>query len=232
MNLLLRARSIRTKLNAILLATTATALVVAAAALLVVDLRRQLADTEMDLLTQADIIGLASAPALAFRDPRVATENLAVLRAKRSVTAAALYDDRGALFATFSNGDDPVRFPQQVGPTGVRVDGDSAEAWRPVLSNRERVGTVWLQLRHDRLRQALEYIGVLVLIMAGSLAAALLLSNRLQRALVRPILEVGEVARHILRGETGNLRARKTSDDEVGELVDAFNAMLDELGRR
>ena len=228
----LRARSLRSKLNAILLATTATALAVAAAALLLVDLRRELADTEQDLLTQADVIALASAPALSFGDARVAVENLAVLRAKKTVTAAALYDERGKLFATYRSGSEPVRFAAQPASTGVQVEGDWGSVWRPVLSNQERVGTVFLQVRHDRLRQTLEYIGVLVLIMGGSLAAALLLSNRLQRALTVPILEVSEAARKILRGEAADARARKLSDDEVGDLVDAFNAMLDELVRR
>jgi PAS domain S-box-containing protein len=70
-----------------------------------------------------------------------------------------------------------------------------------------------------------------VLIMGASLGAALLVSNRLQRTVTGPILEVAGVARKVLRGETGD-RARRSSDDEVGELVDAFNAMLDELDRR
>jgi PAS domain S-box-containing protein len=228
----LRTRSLRSKLNAILLATTATALVVAATALLLVDLRRELRDTEQDMVTQADVIALSSAPALAFGDARVGRENLAVLQAKRTVTAAALFDERGTLFATYASGPEAPRFPLKAEQPGVRIEGDWGVVWRPVLSNRERVGMVYLQVRHDRLHQTLEYIGVLALIMGGSLAAALLLSNRLQRALTTPLLEVSEAARRILRGEAADVRARKMTDDEVGDLVDAFNAMLDELGRR
>ncbi len=226
-------RSIRRKLNAILAATTLAALLVAATALLLVDLRRELADTREDLVTQADVIGLASGTALAFGDPSAAVENLAVLRAKRSVAAAALYDQSGTLFASYLRpGTAPDAIPRKMAPDQVRVGADVAIAWRPVLVQQERVGTIFLQLRHERLRKTLEYLGVLVLIMGGSLGAALLLSNRLQRGLTAPIHDVSEVARKILRGETGNLRANKTSNDEVGDLVDAFNAMLDDLGRR
>ncbi|KQT10210.1 ATP-binding protein [Ramlibacter sp. Leaf400] len=226
-------RSIRSKLNSILATTTLVALVVAAIALLVVDLRRELADINEDLLTQADVIALATAPALAFADVRVATENLAVLRAKQAVVAAALYDESGALFAIYRRPEaGGFDIPQRPQAFGVTVEGDWASAWRPVVLNRERVGTVWLQMRHERLRQTFEYLGVLAVIMGGSLAAALLLSNRLQRSLTSPILGISEVARKILRGETGDLRATRSSDDEVGELVDAFNAMLDELQRR
>jgi len=195
-------RSIRSKFNAILATTTLLALVLAAIALVVVDLRRELEDIREDLVTQADVVALTTAPALAFADARVATENLAVLRAKPSVVAGALYDESGALFASYRNPDAlPVEIPTRPHGFGLSVDGDWATTWQPVTLNRERVGTVWLQMRHERLRQALEYLGVLALIMGGSLAAALLLSNRLQRGLIAPILGISEVARKILRGE-------------------------------
>ncbi|WP_427911866.1 ATP-binding protein [Ramlibacter sp. MMS24-I3-19] len=223
--------SIRRKLNAILVAATLTALLLTSLAVFVLDLRRDLADTKQDLMTQADVIALASGPALAFKDPRVASENLAMLRAKDSVRAAAVYDERGALFASFVPDPESGEVPARAAAPGVQVRGDWAVAWRPVVVNRERVGTVYLQLHHERLRHALTTVGVLVAIMCASLAAALLLSNRLQKAVTEPIVEVAGVAGKILRGDTGD-RARRRSDDEVGELVDAFNAMLDELDRR
>ncbi|HYF18734.1 MAG TPA: PAS domain-containing protein, partial [Ramlibacter sp.] len=230
---LARARSIRSKLNIILALTTLLALGVAATALLAVDLRSGLQATQEDLVTQADVIALASAPALAFSDRRVGAENLAVLRARRGVVAAALYDEGGALFASYvREGEEGLQLPPRAGSPGVQVRGDWGTVWRPVMARQEKVGTVYLQVRHERLRQALEYLGVLVLIMAGSLAAALLLSNRLQRAVTSPILAISETARKVLRGETADLRAERTSDDEVGDLVDAFNAMLEDLARR
>jgi PAS domain S-box-containing protein len=230
-----RRGSIRSKLNAILATTTLAALLVASLALLVVELRREMEDTREDLLTQADVIALAAAPALAFSDPRLGADNLAVLRARQAVMAAALYDESGTLFASYRRpgSEDGVEIPDRSQPAGLTLEGDWASAWRPVTLNREPVGMVWVQVRHDRLRQTLEYLGVLALIMLWSLGVALLLSNRLQRRITAPILDISEVARRILRGETGtDLRATRTTDDEVGELVDAFNAMLDELGRR
>jgi len=230
--MLLRPRSIRSKFNGILVLTTLVALLVAAIALVVVDFRRELADTEEDIVTQAEVIALASAPALAFGDVHAAREALSVLQAKRSVVAAAVYERGGLLFASYRRPGAEVAIPPRAQAPGVWLSGDWATAWRPVFEQQEQMGTIWLQLRHDRMRQTFEYLGVLVLVMAGSLAAALLLSNRLQRAVTSPILDISEVARGILSGEGGQARARRTSDDEVGDLVDAFNAMLDELERR
>jgi PAS domain S-box-containing protein len=90
---------------------------------------------------------------------------------------------------------------------------------------------VYVQARHNLGPRALEYLFVLGAILAAALLAALLLAERLQRGVTRPLVALGEVAQGIMRGHF-SLRARKTSDDEVGALVDAFNAMVDELDRR
>jgi signal transduction histidine kinase len=47
-----------------------------------------------------------------------------------------------------------------------------------------------------------------------------------------PILEVARVAREVMAQRDYSLRARKITDDEIGELVDSFNALLAETGRR
>jgi PAS domain S-box-containing protein len=227
------ARSIRQKLNIILAVTTVLALLMAGAALVLFDLRSQLQAIERELVTQADIIALVSAPALAFDDPKVASENLSVLRAQPNVAAAALFGPRGKLFASFQPVDrQGEAVPLGAKPAGVSADGEWVRVWRPINSSREQVGTVFLEARHHLVARALDYLGVLSLILTASLAAALLLSNRLQGVLTGPILAITDVARRIRQGRDFSLRATRTSEDEIGELVDVFNAMLDELGRR
>ncbi|MES2185080.1 MAG: ATP-binding protein [Pseudomonadota bacterium] len=228
-----RSHSIRQKLNAILVVTTVSALLVAGIALLLIDLRKQVRTIENNLLAQADIVGLASSTALAFDDPQAAAENLSVLRANPGVAVAALYDKAGRLFATFrpDAGGLPDVAPKAPA-TGVRFSGEWVVASRPVVQNHETIGTVYLQARHDLMQRVLEYLGVLAAVLTGSLAVALVLSNRLQRLVTAPIVDVSEVAQEILLGGNFDLRAQKTTDDEVGALVDGFNAMLDELNRR
>jgi len=72
---------------------------------------------------EADIVGLNSAPALLFDDPRAATQTLAVLRVEPHVTAAAIYDAKGILFASYvrtgKTGADPkALLPASPGPRG------------------------------------------------------------------------------------------------------------------
>jgi len=73
---------------------------------------------------------------------------------------------------------------------------------------------------------------VLGLVLIGSLGLALVLSNHLVQLVTRPLLDVSDVARRITSGRDYQLRATHSTDDEVGQVVDAFNGMLDELAQR
>ncbi|MDB5868579.1 MAG: putative histidine kinase, hybrid [Polaromonas sp.] len=230
---LLLEKSIREKLNFILVVTTLVALLFAGAALIAFDLRSQLKLIEKDLVTQANIVGLVSSSALAFSDEKVATENLSVLRAKSSVTAAALFNERGSVFAVFSPPErEGPAIPARARPQSVTVGWESVEVWQPIVLNREQIGMFYLAAHHELLARALEYIGMLALILTSSLGGALLLSNQLQKTITGPLIAISEVARQILQRRDFTLRASKTSSDEIGTMVDLFNAMLDELGRR
>jgi signal transduction histidine kinase len=227
------AHSIRRKLNFILIITTTLALVLAGLGLMVFDQRSQRQALEHDLLTQADIIGMSSSAALAFDDAKVGAENLSVLQARPNVTAAALFNSHGGVFATFQPKDRKGKDIPALSTTPMAgIDGDWEEVWRPITSNGERVGTIYLQMRHGLVARLATYLGVLFMILTSSLAAALLLSHRLQTVLLQPVMSVSNVARQILKERDFSLRAEKTSEDEIGALVDAFNAMLDELGLR
>jgi signal transduction histidine kinase/DNA-binding response OmpR family regulator len=57
----------------------------------------------------------------------------------------------------------------------------------------------------------------------------MLISSRLQRWISRPIQEVSGVAINVMKRRDYRLRAAKRSDDEIGQLADAFNGMLDTL---
>jgi PAS domain S-box-containing protein len=233
MKVLARAGSIRRKLNVIVMLTTFFALLLAGLAVVAFDVRNQIVTLRNDLRAQADIVALASTSALVFDDPKVARENLSILRARPGVAAAAIYGVDGRLFASYHGGEiDSGPLPQRAPPIGVALDRDWVMVARPVVSNRDTIGTVYLQAQHDLLPRVLEYLGALTAIFLTSLGTALLLSNRLQARLTGPILAISEVAGKVMNSRDFNLRAPRLSDDEVGSLADAFNAMLQELGKR
>jgi len=227
------ARSLQARLRLILLATVGVALALAGVALLLVEADEEWRDAHATLASQADVIGLASEAALSFGDAKVGEQNLRALQAQPETTAAALYDASGRLFARYvPPAAAPATLPAQAPPPGLRFGWTSATVVRPVLSNRETIGSIYIESRHGLLEQLLKYVGWLAAVGIASLLAALLLARRLQQSVIGPIQDVAQVARTVLDRGAFDVRATKHADDEVGQLVDAFNAMLDELGAR
>jgi hypothetical protein len=114
-----------------------------------VEARKEYRNARQDLTTQADVIGLASEAALAFGDTKVGEQNLRVLQAQPQVIAAALYDAQGRLFAHFLSGEDGERRSAGAGAAArpaLRLS--TATVVRPVISNREAIGSVYVQSRH------------------------------------------------------------------------------------
>ena len=71
-----------------------------------------------------------------------------------------------------------------------------------------------------------------MLILAISFALALALSSRLQRSVSAPIAHLAGVAKQVTGDKNYTVRAIKDSDDDLGQLIDSFNAMLSEIELR
>jgi light-regulated signal transduction histidine kinase (bacteriophytochrome) len=76
------------------------------------------------------------------------------------------------------------------------------------------------------------YVGIIGAVMGLSLLVAAGVSAWLQTVLTKPILAVTAVAREVMERRDFSLRVQKTTEDEVGVFVDAFNGMLAEIGQR
>ena len=97
----------------------------------------------------------------------------------------------------------------------------------------ERLGTVYIESDMQQLRSRIErYTGIVGVLMLGSALVALLLSSRLQRLISNPILHLEETMKNVSVQKNFALRAEKSQDDEIGTLIDGFNAMLAEIQQR
>jgi len=225
-------RSIRHKLTLLVLATTLAALVVTGIALVIYDLSGYREAGINDLVTQAEILGRASAPALAFEDPKAANEDLQLLKAKPNISSAAIYNAKGKLFASYTRRDLDLNFPRLPGADGTRIEGEDFVLFKRIVDNNEILGTVYLRAEHGLLGRLVDYLGIFGAVTALSLLVAWLISGWLQAVVTRPILDTAAVARQVMESRDFSLRATKTTEDEIGQLVDAFNDMLAEVGRR
>jgi signal transduction histidine kinase len=226
-------QSIRSKLMLVVLVTTVAALGIVAVALVIYESRAYEQAVARSILTQAQIVGRASAPALVFDDPKAARENLALLRVQPRFQAAAIYRPNGQLFASYGQRDAAGPGMSRSDPgDGYAIEGNEIVVHGRIVEGNDVLGTVFLRSAYALDARLRDYLSILGLVLVASLVLALLLSAALQRAITQPILAVANVARQVMQRRDFSLRVAKTTDDEVGVLVDAFNAMLAEVGRR
>jgi signal transduction histidine kinase/CheY-like chemotaxis protein len=224
-------RSVRGKLTALVIATTLLALLVNAAALLYYNLRDYRETQLADVRTQAEILGRASAAAIAFDQREDARRDLASLQARPDIDAAALYTASGALFAAYRR-DEEQGVPSRAEPPGHRISGDRLSVFRPIAERGDVIGSVYVRARYGVRERLAAYLGIAALVMALALGAALALSAWLQRAVSAPILEVADAARAVVERRDYAVRAAKSTEDEIGVLAEAFNRMLEEVQSR
>lgn len=228
----LSGRSLRQKLFVIVLLTALVALVVALGAVIGYDLRTYHRSIVSDMTTQAALLGRTTVTALAFDDPKAAAENLGVLRFRPAVSAAALYNARGALFATYTRQEEKVAFPKLPEVDGMRIEDRDLVLFKRIVNDGEILGTVYLRADYELFDRVLDYLGIAAVALLAAMSIATLLASWMQRFVSRPVLAIAQIAREVVEKRDYSRRAEKLSSDEVGRLADSFNDMLAEIDRR
>src|SRR5439155_26248530 len=143
-------RSIRQRLFLGITLTSAAALLITGAAIIVYDVRSYQQNWVNDLTTQAELLGRASAPALQFDDPKFARENLALLQVRPRIEQGAIYNAKGVLFARYVRADlaNPS-FPPLPEADGYRVESADLVLFRRIVENNEILGTVYLRAEYQ-----------------------------------------------------------------------------------
>lgn len=225
-------RSVPARLLVLMLSTTLVALMLALFMLAVYDARNYNERWVTDLTTQAEILGRASTAAIAFDDPKTAQENLQLLRVRPKIFAAAIYDGGGRLFATYTRTGAPARpIPASPPTESAIVHHNEIVLFKNIADNGQVLATVYIRAQYELVERLLDYLGILAAVMTLSMLAALLMGAWLQKTITRPIKDITGVAREVMESRNFSLRVKKTTDDEIGYLVDAFNNMLAEIGR-
>ena len=173
--------SLRRKLLSVMLLTTLAAVVVALGAMIAYDLRAYHQGGVNDLNAQADLLGRTTGPALAFDDAQVASENLGSLRLQPRMQAGAVYGPGGELFASYLAEGEQAALPSRPAADGVRIAGRTLEAFKPILVQGERMGTVYLRADYELYDRLLNYGGIALIVAAIAMLFAFGVSLWLQR---------------------------------------------------
>jgi signal transduction histidine kinase/ActR/RegA family two-component response regulator len=228
----IRLRSIRTKLMAVVMSTTFAATLVSVGTVIGYDLRGYQRSLKTDLATQAELLGHMSAAALNFDDARQVRENLALLRMRPAVRAGAVYDAAGKLFATYVAPGEAAAFPAHPTAGPPHSSGRYIELAEPVADGGDALGTIYLRAENRLLERTLDYLMIAAGVTLLALVTTWLLVRRIGRVVTAPIVAITGIARKVVATRDYSRRAEPISDDEAAELAESFNAMLGVIEQR
>lgn len=233
-----RRASLTRQLTGMNMFVTTAALLLAVAVLLLYDLVSYRAFRERTVSTQAQIVGANSASALVFDNPDSALDTLQSLRAAPDVVEAHIYDATGAPFVSYAPAAEsgPPPLPPEVSAERIDFSLDSLWLTRPIVLDDETIGYISIRSSleglYGRLARYAAVAGVVVLV---TLAAALLLSRIVQRAISSPLISLAAVAHRVADGE-GDYAMRaavgRKEPEEIASVVHSFNEMLSRIQQR
>ena len=225
------AGSIKAKLRWMIILTSATALLLTSIAFVTYELVSFKRSLVRNVSTIAKIVANNAGAAVAFHYNESSDEILSALRAEPNIVEAVIYDKANRPFAHYKlpNIKQQLTHPPPHA-SGYQFVSGSLIFHEPIIRQSDVEGTLILRSTLAPLYRRLGlYVGIVLLVMAGSLLFAYMISSVMQRRVADPILALAQTAKTVSTENDYTVRARKLSSDEVGQLTESFNQMLTQI---
>lgn len=223
-----RRFSFKQKLTLMMLFTIASGVVLIGLFFVVYErshMRDQL-EHEIDVVSRVAIAQLSAA--LMFDDPRTLQESVNSLRFDNTVEVACIYAASGELKVhSFPGDNNPVDCPSSPDTIVTGFMGDHYQMRKTIYMDDTLLGSLYVRANLDYVEQHMRrYIYMMLTALAVISVVSLLVAMWLQQVITHSITRLAETAGRIAHQNDYSLRAEKTSEDEIGQTVDAFNQML------
>lgn len=191
-------------------------------------------DMRIELITLAGIIAQNCHAALMFDIRDDASQVLGTLESRPDVRFAAIYDNDGQIFAQKLNGASaPNTLEEKFGSDIFVLEKKTLWVQQAVMVQDQFLGTVVLGQDMSGLRAlVLREAAVFIIVILLAFVIVYFMTSQLARMIAAPITSLANAARRATEEGDYSTRVKGDSQDEVGELIDAFNRMLDEIGHR
>ncbi len=242
----LEAMPLRQRLIAMTVAATGLSLLLVLLAQTLVQYQGERSATLARLQTVAGVVAKAAESAVAIDDQLLTTQLLVALRSEQSFEHAVIYRGDRTILAQVMSGShrgiddtnpaadpwlaDLIRNPRAAERfVGIRrVDVAS-----PVVIDGKPAGLVYFEANTDRLFAALRgQVAVIVVAMLVALVLAWIVAQRMQAGITGPIESLLAVVRRVADEKDYSTRVPVSRRDEIGALIEGFNAMLGRVQHR
>jgi signal transduction histidine kinase len=233
-NLTIRNLSLSNKIKAIIIATTALALILSSSAFFWLSWYSLRNSVKSDAIGMARAIGDSCTAALLFNDTKSAGEIISALSSDDRILEAALYNKNDDVLAVYRKGQGPAsNLPAQSRDETTWFQNDALVLFHTIAMDNERLGCLYIRIGLDSLKFLFKKIVAIILVIAFSaLGLACFISSKLQAVISKPILDLAGAVKTISMHKNYSIRAKKTGQDEVGDLIDGFNEMLQQIQKR
>lgn len=175
------------------------------------------------------LAGMSSAP-LIFEQPESADLMLSSVSSTPSIKHVALYniqEQQHLLFSSIGEAESDWSYrPEAL--------AEFTQGWlhivRPVKFEDMQIGWIHLQMSLDPLQQQLsDLYRATAIAFVITLGLALLLALAITKGLLAPLQQLRSTSTEIALTKNYGLRVKQKSVDEIGQMVSAFNSMLDDI---
>src|SRR5262245_8568340 len=237
----LRNIPIRTKVTAMIALASTGVLVLALAVVMAKDYLN-LRDDQLDQLTTlARVVAGNSTAAVAFDDRDAAAESLRTLSTTPQVKYAFIWSKKDSnVMASFTRGGTSLGqgvaadlMRHATAPQQLRTAEQDMYARVSIVLDGDEIGTLYVVSDLSRLYARIqEYIWIGLGVLGSAILVALLVSVLLGRAISKPLSNLSVAMRAIETEKQYSQRVKRAGDDEVGQLIGSFNAMLEQIELR
>ena len=226
--------SLRRKLVFIIMLSSFVCLFISLSVLVTSSVISRHKDSIQEFSSLADVLAENGQAALMFSDHIEAERLLKSLESHHEISSAWLVTADGTVLSSWSRNGAAGGAPADYRVTSRQTHSDfwsrHAHLYSPIARGNEPIGYVLLQA--DFTEQWNNQMADLANALGGGAVALLvvfMLAIRLQRVISRPIEGIADAARAIAHDKTYELRVPQRTHDEIGDLIMAFNGMLDEI---
>jgi two-component system NtrC family sensor kinase len=181
----------------------------------------------------AKVLSLNLAPAISFMDYKEAKKIMASLKAEPTVVGAYLYDNNGALQATYGEERLPDFKLADIKKDDVLdITGQYVSLIHPIVVDTESLGVLILRFSKGVLKEEFTSFAIIaVLIFGVGILVSFILASFTQRSLSTPVKALAEFVKEIGQSKDYSLRfqspsAHRRIPTEIRSLSDEFNQMI------
>lgn len=226
--------SLSRKIKGIVIIATTLALLLSSCAFIWLSWFSLRDSIKLDAVGLADAVGSNCTAALLFKDSTAANDILSALKSDPRILQAALFTKDDTILGTYRKPDPRISKANPILPSpAIYFQRESLIVVRDINMDGDKIGRIYVRSSLDSFYSLFNHAALFIIILtAGILLLTYYIASRLQALVSKPILELAQTVTSISRQKNYYIRASKTAQDEVGDLIDGFNEMLKQIQER